>query len=215
MAKHILDLEGVIDDGAFDGEPVSPRRSTDRRYDVRRRIEVGLRFHSPSQGEQTANLVDISISGVRVKTSNVPAEGEDVIMYIDKIGRFNGRVVRAVSDGFAAKIDVSGPKLKRLEAAMSRFFEEDFPDAKIADRREGEAERRRFDRRSGVDNQLIGYNSKNESFKCSVLNISLGGIEIETTAHLELGDRVTVGVVDGLVIRRTEQGYAIRRSDLK
>lgn len=212
MAKPILDLESVLDDENLDENIVPPRRSTDRRYDVRRRIEVDLRFHSPSQGEQAGSLLDISISGVRVKTSNVPAEGEDVIMYIDKIGRFNGRVIRAENEAFAAKIDVSGPKLKRLENAMSRFFEEAFPDSELSDRRKGTSERRHFDR-SNSDDQLTGYTSSNEAFKCSVLNISLGGIEIETTAQLTLGEHVTVGVVKGIIIRRTEQGYAIKRND--
>ena len=213
MANPILDLESVLDDESLDEKLVPPRRSTERRNDVRRRIEVDLRFQSHSQGEQAGSLLDISISGVRVKTSNVPAEGEDIIMYIDKIGRFNGRVIRAEHEVFAAKIDVTGPKLKRLEDAMSRFFEESFPDSELSDRRKGTSERRHFDRSSSSDDQLTGHTSSNEAFKCSVLNISLGGIEIETTAQLALGESVTVGVVKGVIIRRTEQGYAIKRSD--
>ncbi len=191
--------------------PVPPRRAYDRRRHDRRYFEAPVRFMTAQGGEFMGLLQDISPSGLRISADHPPPLGDAVILYVDKIGRFEGRVVRSQEDHFALQIAMSALKLARLEKAIMDFFETDAKDAEISDRRRGARDRRTHERRAVEIDDLIGVSAAGEKFKCRIANLSLGGAEIITDADLELGEIVTIGANKGVVTRMTPLGYAVKR----
>jgi len=205
------------EDGTFsrlqieDREPVEPRRKMDRRESERRHIELPLRFYSLESGEATGTLCDISAGGMQIIANDLPRLGEAIIVYIDRIGRFEGHVIRADHGTFAVTINATASKLARLEVKLETFLAEEYPDASVSDRRECDRDRRYFVRSEDAHKSLTGYTIDGQEFQCSVVDISLGGLSIKTDTDLSIGMRLKVGTVNGVVIRQTESGYAIKR----
>src|SRR6266436_4685697 len=73
-----------------------------------RRVELILsaRFMLPDQSEHEATLLNISAGGVALKSEIRPPHGATVIVYIQDIGRIEGKAVRDLEDGFAIAYDV-------------------------------------------------------------------------------------------------------------
>ncbi len=160
-------------------------------------------------GEFTGLLQDISPSGLRIAAEDPPGKGDTVILYVDKIGRFEGCVVRSANDHFALKMSMSALKLARFEKAVLEFFETEAKDAEISDRRRDAQDRRAHERRAVEIEDLVGVSAAGEKFKCRIANLSLGGAEIITDADLKLGEIVTIGANQGVVTRATRNGYAV------
>ena len=195
--------------------PVTPRRGYDRRRRERRYFETRVRFLTPDGVEHLGALKDISPIGLGIATDQRPALEARVIVYIDRIGRFEGLVVRHDEEGFGVQMLLSDTKLDRLEKAIERFFLNEYPDAESSDRRVGVNDRRSSGRCSIDLDEIFGVRMDGERFKCSILNISLTGIEVSTPAHLDLGEEVRIGAVRGIVVRSTGRGYAINRADIE
>ena len=197
---------------SLSGEAVPPRRKYDRRKHERRQLNTLVRFMVIDRFEDQGELLDISPDGFRIGGSKLPNIGDTVVAYMDEIGRFEGRVVRHEEGAFAVKMSLTTPKLARLERSIEAFFAREDIESDLSDRRGKISDRRQHERRT-VDLDFIdGARANNEVFRCSVANISFSGIEIITTQSLNIGETVKIGVVQGVVTRKTEKGYAIARA---
>lgn len=186
------------------------RRHQNRRQHERRYFSVPVRFMCNDRHEHAGMLVDIGIGGARIQSHFIPLIDETIIVYIDHIGRFEGVVLRRSDEEFAMRMTISPAKCDRLENAIRRFFAEQIPDAKLSDRRLKLSDRRQAARQQVAGRREITANmDDNIAFRCVVENISLTGIEISTSAQLDLGQRVTVGRFEGRVVRKTKAGYAL------
>ncbi|MEL7488343.1 MAG: PilZ domain-containing protein [Pseudomonadota bacterium] len=196
------------DEGLF---PIAPRRGYDRRRQERRFVAAPVRFMTANGEEHVGSLRDISPIGLGIASDIRPALESRIVVYIDQIGRFEGLVVREDESGFGVQMLLSDMKLERLERAVQRWFDENHPDAEPSDRRTGVKDRRAAERRAPDADQIIGVTARGDKFKCTILNISLTGIEVATSADLYLGEEIQIGAVRGVVVRATENGFAINR----
>lgn len=192
---------------------VKPRRVLERRKHYRRFLETPVRFMTDDGGEFDGCLLDISLSGLKIRSETPPAIQQDIVLYINRIGRFEGRVVRCEGTEFALEMRMSDQKLLRLEEAIQQFLEEEAQDAAYPERRGDISDRRAHSRCIPCIDEIEARTSGGNQFKCFIASISLDGVEIVTKAKLTVGQSIIVGNVDGVVMRKTERGYAIRRVD--
>ena len=192
--------------------PLKERRGEDRRKHERRYLSVPVVMLDKNNNEQTGQLVDIGAGGMRIATKRIPDLQDRVICYVDHLGRFEGEIIRLEHGHFALKMLLSEAKAERLDLSLTKFFDTHHKDAPVSDRRLNSQERRRSPRCASNGGEILeAFNQKKQAFQCQVSNISLQGIEIETKAHLSVGESVTVGMFHGYVIRITNTGYVIAR----
>lgn len=194
------------------GEPVTPRRGYDRRQHERRFLNTNVRFMVVNGFEDQGALCDISRAGFKIRGGRLPAIGDTIIAYMDEIGRFQGLVIRhEEDDAFAAQMNLSASKLARLEHSLDAYFAKEETKGGLSDRRSACKDRRRHERRRIDLDYIEAARSTGEAFRCSVANISFCGVEIMTDQSLTIGETVTIGVVQGVVTRKTDIGYAVAR----
>jgi hypothetical protein len=67
---------------------------------------------------------DVSRMGLAIEGVPVGAIGERVIVYLDKLGRIEGRVVRRSENWFAIQLVATPQKLDRLDEKISAIVRE-------------------------------------------------------------------------------------------
>jgi hypothetical protein len=134
-----------------------------------------------------------------LKAKYPPAFGQTVVLYIDQIGRVEGKVVRTEKDNFA----VSYQRKRRVKRAK---IADQITTAMHRPRRAGD---RRSSPRIGVDAPATVYLEDGRVIECAILDISLTGASIEISPRPPLGMRLILGRMTAKVIRRHEKGIGV------
>jgi hypothetical protein len=134
--------------------------------------------------------------------------GERVIAYVDHLGRLEGKIARNFNNGFAMTIAATSRKRDKLAAQLTWLANRhilNLPE----DRRHG-----RFAPRNPVA-RLILPNGNNVA--CRVIDISQSGTAIAIAPDLApaVGAMVTIGKVQGRVVRHIEGGFAVEFTRLQ
>ncbi|MEE2691036.1 MAG: PilZ domain-containing protein [Pseudomonadota bacterium] len=170
----------------------------ERRRHVRVEMPLKARFLRADGEEHPCLVVNISAGGALMRAKNPPAESENIVIYIDEIGRFEGRVVRAGKHSFA--VDYRGRRSKSSRTADSLTQALNNPGRRI-DRRV--APRIRQEAHATVRLE------SGEVIPCSILDISLTGASIEIEPRPALGTVLTLGKMSAKVVRRHEKGVGV------
>jgi len=137
----------------------------------------------------------------------VPGEPDErIIAYVDHLGRLEGRVVRAVPNGFAMTISATSGKRDKLAAQLTWLANRHIL---------GLPEDRRYGRvvpRNPVV-QVVMPNGVN--LTCRLIDVSQSGAGIATDQRPPMGTLVTIGKVQGRVVRHLENGFAIEFTRLQ
>ncbi len=171
-----------------------------RRY---RRVPLSLpgRFMRESREEFSCQLQDISVGGAGI-ASAIPVQiNERIVAYFDVLGGLEGSVTRNYSDGFAIQFKVSAHKREKLVAQIMWLFNRgDYPEeAGRQHERVGAAGQRA---RLKLDEKII--------IDVDVIDISVSGASLATTARPPLGTLVMLGTIKALVKRHHETGIALQ-----
>ena len=132
--------------------------------------------------------------------------GERVIAYVDHLGRLEGHVARIFKNGFAMTISATIRKRDKLAAQLTWLANRhilDLPE----DRRHG-----RVPPRNPLA-RLILPNGRNVT--CRVIDVSQSGAGIATDQRPPIGALVTLGKVQGRVVRHLDEGFAIEFTRLQ
>ena len=132
--------------------------------------------------------------------------GERVIAYVDHLGRLEGHVARMFQNGFAMTISATTRKRDKLAAQLTWLANRHIlglPE----DRRHG-----RIVPRNPIA-ALIMPNGVNVS--CRIIDVSQSGAGIASDQRPPIGALVTLGKVQGRVVRYLEDGFAIEFTRLQ
>jgi hypothetical protein len=132
--------------------------------------------------------------------------GERVIAYVDHLGRLEGHVARILPNGFAMTISATPRKRDKLAAQLTWLANRHIlglPE----DRRHG-----RVVPRNPIG-RLILPNGINVS--CRIIDVSESGAGVGTDQRPPIGSLVTLGKVQGRVVRHLEDGFAIEFTRLQ
>ena len=174
------------------------------------RVKVNLlgRYMLADRREFPCQVVNMSPGGIAIVAPVSGNPGERVIAYVDHLGRLEGKIARALDNGFAMTIEATLRKRDKLAAQLTWLANRhilNLPE----DRRHG-----RFIPRKAMA-RLILPNGNNVT--CRVIDLSESGAAIAISPELRpvVGAMVTVGKAMGRVVRHIEDGFAIEFTRLQ
>jgi hypothetical protein len=180
--------------------------SQERRRFQRVKVDLLGRYMLPDRREFPCQVVNMSPGGMALIAPVGGQVGERVIAYVDHLGRLEGKIARTFENGFAMTIAATTRKRDKLAAQLTWLANRNIlglPE----DRRHG-----RFVPRNPIA-RLILPNGVNVS--CRILDVSQSGAGIATDQRPPIGALVTLGKVQGRVVRHLEDGFAIEFTRLQ
>jgi PilZ domain len=172
------------------------------------RVSVNLlgRYMLADRREFPCQVVNMSPGGMALIAPVGGNPGERIIAYVDHLGRLEGHVARIFQNGFAMTISATARKRDKLAAQLTWLANRQIlglPE----DRRHG-----RIVPRNPLG-RLIMPNGLN--LTCRILDVSQSGAGIATDQRPPIGALVTLGRVQGRVVRHLEDGFAIEFTRLQ
>jgi hypothetical protein len=171
------------------------------------RIDLDGRFMLPSKEEHSCTVLEMSTGQMRVSSDAKPALGEQVIVYIAELGRFEGKVERHEEGGFAVCMKLTDTKSKKLAQQLAWF----------ANRDTLHLEDNRRHKRIVPLNQLTTVRFSNGKEHIARINdISASGVSVEVNLSLAAkvtvlaGSSVFIGKKAAKVSRIFDGGFAAR-----
>ena len=180
--------------------------SEDRRRFQRVRVNLLGRYMLADRREFPCQVVNMSPGGMALIAPVCGQPGERVIAYVDHLGRLEGHIARIFQNGFAMTISATMRKRDKLAAQLTWLANRHIlglPE----DRRHG-----RIVPRNPIA-RLIMPNGLNVS--CRILDVSQSGAGVATEERPPIGTLVTLGKVQGRVVRHLEDGFAIEFTRLQ
>jgi len=187
--------------------------SVDIQPDERRtyeRIPIGYtsRCLMPDGGEYEGRVSNISACGCFIELdafATRPDPRQRVVAYVDKLGRFEGTVVRSEDEGFALELDMTPPKRERFAATL----------AKVANGDQAALEEiRRHPRVDVADKPTVIKLANGSTASCRIIDMSLSGASVETHLRPTLGVYIDLGRMRGRVVRHHENGFAVEFAEV-
>src|ERR1700751_1564423 len=174
--------------------------SQERRRFQRVRVNLLGRYMLPDRREFPCQVVNMSPGGMALIAPVSGQAGERVIAYADHLGRWEGPVAGIFQNGFAMTIEATPRNRDKLAAKLTWLANRHIlglPE----DRRHGRAAPR------NPITRLILPNGINVS--CRIIDVSQSGAAITSDQRPPIGTLVTLGKVQGRVVRHIEEGFAI------
>ena len=186
-------------DALLSGE--APRAGTrpDRRRHRRLPLSLEARVVLPGGAETQGKVACASAGGAQIVAPVAPRLDETVVVYADRLGRLEGRVLRATRDGFVLAFSKRASRAKRLADALTWI-------ANMGPERD-----RRAARRYQKDEAATLVREGGDAVACRILDISTTGASVGIDAHARpaIGEAVTVGKMRGRVVRHHEAGIGM------
>ncbi len=180
--------------------------SEDRRRFQRVKVNLLGRYMLTDRREFPCQVINMSPGGMAMVAPVGGQPGERVIAYIDHLGRLEGHVARPLQNGFAMTIAATARKRDKLAAQLTWLANRHILDSP-EDRRHG-----RMAPRNPIG-RLIMPNGV--SVACRIIDVSQSGAGVATEQRPPIGAVVTVGKVQGRVVRHLENGFAIEFTRLQ
>jgi len=180
--------------------------SEERRRFQRVRVDLLGRYMLPDRREFPCQVVNMSPGGMALIAPVSGQPGERIIAYVDHLGRLEGHIARIFQNGFAMTISATMRKRDKLAAQLTWLANRNIlglPE----DRRHG-----RIVPRNPIG-RLIMPNGLNVT--CRILDVSQSGAGVATEERPPIGTLVTLGKVQGRVVRHLEDGFAIEFTRLQ
>jgi hypothetical protein len=175
--------------------------ATDRRRHRRVMWQVPVRGLTGTGEEFACNTIDVCAGGIRINLARPLTKGEELVLYIDSIGRVEGAVVRVLNEvGYAIEFRVPPRKREKIADALTWLVNKDrlgLSDERIAERRP-------------ATGQMIAIHGKGVSIACAVVDVSVFGVALKTAGPRPMiGDRVQIGERAGTCVRYIDGGFAV------
>ena len=181
-----------------DAADASADAGDDRRRHQRVDLPVKARFLTEKGVECPAEVLNISAAGAMLRTKYPPSPGQNIVLYIDQIGRIEGKVIRSGNNSFA----VSYPKRRERQAKIA-----DNLTSALNNRRSGYD--RRLSPRVKHDAPATVRLEDGREMQCVILDISLTGASLEIAPRPPLGTHLVLGRMSAKVVRRHDKGVGV------
>lgn len=153
------------------------------------------------RGEEfSAQTVDMCGGGVSLKTDQGFDIGEELVIYVDGVGRMAGKVARATPFGFAISFSLVPHKREKVIDALTWIVNREALDL--------DDERKALRRATG-GSLLVTYDSGVVA-QCDVIDLSMTGVALRTTGpRPPIGSNVRMGSKIGRCARYVDGGFAV------
>jgi c-di-GMP-binding flagellar brake protein YcgR len=187
-------------------QSVLSRIVPDRRRHKRVSVTMLGRFMRENKQEYPCSLLDMSVGGAAIMAPVTVEIGEHVVVYFDHVGGIEGTVVREFDGGFAFKIRATQHRREKLAAQLTW----------LANRSElGDIQERAHERLVPGSTQSALQLADGNTLNCRVLDVSISGASVATTAQPEIGSEVVLGKLRASVVRHHAEGIRLRFIDIQ
>ena len=165
------------------------------------RVPVSLfgRYMLESKDEYPCQTSEMSPGDMLLLAPTLPALGEQVVVYLDDLGRFAGPCVRVDASGFALLLNLPAGKRDKLADQLTWF----------ANRHSfGIADDRRHERIVPVLRRAVLRTPDDRESIVRIQDISLSGAGLESELRPPLGSHIVLGSTPAVVVRHFEGGFA-------
>jgi len=185
----------------LDRASVRRAEGLDRRRHRRVLWQVPVRGLTGSGEEFTCNTIDVCAGGIRINLARPLEKGENLVLYVEDIGRVEGVIVRVLNEvGYAVEFRVPQRKREKIADALTWLVNKD--KLGLTDER--------IDERRSAPGQVIAIHGKGISIACAVADVSLFGVALKTAGPRPMiGDRVQIGERAGTCVRYIDGGFAV------
>jgi len=187
-------------------KPTLRALNEDRRRFQRVKVNLLGRYMLADRREFPCQIINMSPGGMALIAPVGGAPGERIIAYVDHLGRLEGHVARLFQNGFAMTIGATARKRDKLAAQLTWLANRHLLDSP-EDRRHGRVAPK------NPAGRLILPNGVN--IACRIIDVSQSGAGIATDQRPPIGALVTLGKVQGRVVRHLEDGFAIEFTRLQ
>jgi PilZ domain len=180
--------------------------SDERRRFQRVRVDLLGRFMLADKREFPCQVVNMSPGGMALLAPVSGQPGERVIAYVDHVGRVEGHIARLFDNGFAMTISATTRKRDKLAAQLTWLANRhilNLPE----DRRHGRIQPRNPMARLVLPNGV--------NLTCRIIDMSQSGAGIASKERPAIGTIVSLGKVQGRVVRHLEDGFAVEFTRLQ
>ena len=157
------------------------------------------RFMLPDMTEHPCQVTNLTVDGAIFMTDQAPGGGQQIVAYIDDIGRVEAITADRVPGGFRVLFSLSGSRRDRF---ISRL-------AWLAGRNAKTADSRRHARYEPKDAKSSITLPDGRAYPCEVIDISLSGAAVKVDVVPSLGTHIVLGKMRGRVVRYHPTGIAI------
>lgn len=152
------------------------------------------------RSEYSCLITGMSSEELVATVEHAGRDGERVIAYVDHVGRIEGTISSRHPNGFTLSIIATEQKKRKLATQLNW----------LAGRLErGLPEERRHERAVPRNPYSVLSMSDGRQYRCKILDLSLSGAAIEIEVRPGIGSRVTLGNMQGRVMRHFEEGIAV------
>jgi len=184
------------------GLKVIARALKERRRFRRVRLAITGRLYVPAtQEEANCTVEDISPGGVSVCCELQQEPKGQVVIYFDKLGRFEGPIARTKSGAFSMRFSCSKQRRERLADRLTLELNRHLLTG---------ADLRRFGRtkvptsKSAQITRFCG-----ERVDCEIIDLSPTGMSVRTQLKPPVGEHVLIGNRAGRIARHHPEGIGI------
>lgn len=170
---------------------------------ARQRAPVGVKgkiFFPERKWEEECVVSDLSPDGAGLKSSCSAAIGALAVLYVDGLGRFEGKIVRHDRLRLGVKFGFSEAKRARLAQMIADFVERG--DIKATSLRA----RSRLTGSHALHQFVL---ASGQSQDCEIVDIALSGASLRTDVRPAVGETITFGKTTAVVVRHTASGIAV------
>lgn len=182
-----------------------PANDERRRF---QRVSVNLlgRYMLADRREFPCQVVDMSPGGMAIVAPVSGKAGERVVAYIDHVGRVEGTIVRVLPTGFAMTISATPRKREKLAAQLTWLANRQIL---------GLPEDRRHGRMTPRNPRSTLVMPDGQTITCRVVDMSLSGAAIASETRPPIGALVTLGKIQGRIVRHLDDGFALEFTRLQ
>lgn len=175
-------------------------KSFERRRHQRVAISLLGRYMLEDKREFTCRTTDMSPGGVALIAPVRGEIGERIVAYLEQIGRIEGKVVRHTELGFALQLNLPFAKREKIANQLTWLANRDAL---------GMPEDRRHERIVPHRSHAILKIEGDREHVVRLIDVSVSGAAISTTAKAATGTKVVLGQTAGRVVRAFDGGLAI------
>ena len=153
-----------------------------------------------NHNEYPCQTQNISPGGIALITPLKGKVGERIVIYLEHLGRLEGKIVRHFEQGFAVQLLASRRKIDKVADQLTW----------LANRHELELpEDRRHDRVAPHQSGALMRLPSGEEMAVRVLDLSLSGAALSAEISPPVGMRVVIGETEARVVRHFNDGFGV------
>lgn len=174
---------------------------SERRKAKRFKYSTEAKFLLRGVSESVGRVLDVSEGGIALFTDAEAAEGDDIVIYPEGLGRLQGKVVRTFKGGIGIAFSHTDAQRETIRKKITQALQGK-PYMRLSELRSGVRKKYNLD-------TTVSIEGSGQSIPCTIVDMSESGCLVKCDARPPVGAGVRVGMLKGRVSRFDDQSFAV------